>query len=1191
MGTPLSALPARGQLPSFDAEKKRIRDLSRYYSAIRQPSTSPNATPSPQLDGDRKRTPSLSQDIILTALVQLGVYRFGCNRAFVSLIDGQNQHIISEATASISLRDSKKHLPNDGIYLGVTTLDLVFGVCPHAMKLFTGQHVPQLQNTANVTANPTRFIVRDFTLENNFKDKPYVVGWPFFRFYAEVPVYSPAGYVLGSFCVVDDKPRQNFSDADVVALQEISDSISRHLENVRMVHYHARSDRLVQGLTDFVKGHPDDEPSSNVQQSISPLTRLPNLSKKSSLDDLHPNMMEYLSLSSTVTDETSPLVSRQDSSNFTASTSISSPLHMTAISQPSIDDFTKDRTTKPSVNRKQSVVGTTAAGATSVAVKEDVPISRRIEAIFSHACTLLKASMDLDDVLFLDACHCNSGIGPSLESTDWEPFPTTVDTDNASNSPPNTKDALCKVLSSPLPKFGHATTQDDTTIYSITESFLQHLITKYPRGKVFDLDGILPSSPDEPVDADHEATSHIRARAFWGSPESHKSDPSDVAETAARLLSYFPEAKSVIFLPLWDWNKGQWLAGTLIWSRDSERPLELEEFNYFKVFGDTIISEVARVTTFEQEKSKSGFISSVSHELRSPLHGMLASAELLLGTPLQPEQHDLVKMLETCGLTLLDTMNHLLDFTKINNLTKADSENDSHHSTANLVGTFDLGVLLEEVVNALYLEKHAASVSRNIASSPTEAMQLGDKSNGNLSVVLRITEQDAWKLQSVSGAWRRIIMNIFGNALKHTEAGFIEVSLRKLRKESQGTSEVAHLSIVDTGHGMSADFLRNKLFSPFAQEDSLSEGVGLGMSIVQQLVGLMKGTIDVKSERDIGTQVDVFIPIHPAPNASLLSLSQTPVPDGAKLIKFCLIGFNGYSELTEVPTGSLSREAKRRLCIQSLFAHVITHRSGWSVSFAETFSSARGDVAIVEEETLDKMIREKPSRSIDTFGFNRLIVLGDIMPSSAVLDLKNRGEIVSIHPPFYPRKILEALNWTLEANETTKQPVHDSLRVPRNQTAIDAQISESPTPVHERLTPLVTEGSPVSKFRNVSKQNNNLHVLIVDDNEINLKVLSAYIRKLGHTYETATNGLIALNKYKESPRSFGLVLMVLDGIAATRKIRAFERQQEFRPVTVLAVTGVASATMQQQALSAGVDNYLIKPLSLQQLKQVIANTA
>lgn len=320
--------PAYKQLPPSDAEHRRIRDLSRYYCTFRQPPASPDDPPLPINNDSADGGPSLSDDIVLTALVQLGVYRFSCNRAFISLIDGHSQHILSEATASISLRDCRNHLPNDGIYLGVTTLDLVFGVCPHAMKLFTGEKVPQLQNTPNMTATPSRFIVRDFTLEEDFKNRPYVTGWPYFRFYAEVPVYSPAGYVLGSFCVVDDKPRQHFGDAEVSALQEISDAIANHLENVRTVQYHLRSDRLIKGLTDFVKGPPDDVRSlhSNSSDDESHLHSFAAEHEDSSISRFQPSLPndESLSLSGSSSDESSPNLSTQNSSSFTRGTSISS---------------------------------------------------------------------------------------------------------------------------------------------------------------------------------------------------------------------------------------------------------------------------------------------------------------------------------------------------------------------------------------------------------------------------------------------------------------------------------------------------------------------------------------------------------------------------------------------------------------------------------------------------------------------------------------------------------------------------------------------------------------------------------------------------------------------------------------------------------------------------------------------------
>jgi signal transduction histidine kinase len=115
----------------------------------------------------------------------------------------------------------------------------------------------------------------------------------------------------------------------------------------------------------------------------------------------------------------------------------------------------------------------------------------------------------------------------------------------------------------------------------------------------------------------------------------------------------------VIFLPLWDWNKSRWLSGVLAWTKSSFRALGLEELHYFNVFGDSIISEVSRMRWAGDERSKFDFISSVSHELRSPLHGILASAELLDATSLDGVQSEMVKMIERSGLTLLDTTNHM----------------------------------------------------------------------------------------------------------------------------------------------------------------------------------------------------------------------------------------------------------------------------------------------------------------------------------------------------------------------------------------------------------------------------------------------------------------------------------------------------------------------------------------------------
>jgi len=118
--------------------------------------------------------------------------------------------------------------------------------------------------------------------------------------------------------------------------------------------------------------------------------------------------------------------------------------------------------------------------------------------------------------------------------------------------------------------------------------------------------------------------------------------------------------------------------------------------------------------------------------------------------------------------------------------------------------------------------------------------------------------------------------------------------------------------------------------------------------------------------------------------------------------------------------------------------------------------------------------------------------------------------------------------------------------------------------------------------------------LLVDDNHINLKVLSAYISKLGQAYEAVTNGKEAVDAYTENPGRFAAILMdismpVMDGLEATRKVRAHERRGQLCAVAVLALTGLSSDRIHQEALESGVDIFLTKPVSLSTLREALAS--
>ena len=117
-------------------------------------------------------------------------------------------------------------------------------------------------------------------------------------------------------------------------------------------------------------------------------------------------------------------------------------------------------------------------------------------------------------------------------------------------------------------------------------------------------------------------------------------------------------------------------------------------------------------------------------------------------------------------------------------------------------------------------------------------------------------------------------------------------------------------------------------------------------------------------------------------------------------------------------------------------------------------------------------------------------------------------------------------------------------------------------------------------------------VLVVDDNYINLKVLSAYMGKLRCAYEAVTNGKEAVEAYMRQPSDFAGILMdismpVMDGLEATRRIRLHERRNQLSPVAILALTGLASDKTQQEALESGVDVFLTKPVRLKTLSEVL----
>lgn len=178
---------------------------------------------------------------------------------------------------------------------------------------------------------------------------------------------------------------------------------------------------------------------------------------------------------------------------------------------------------------------------------------------------------------------------------------------------------------------------------------------------------------------------------------------------------------------------------------------------------------------------------------------------------------------------------------------------------------------------------------------------------GDVQVVIDIEPQTSWMFHTQPGAIRRIIMNLFGNALKYTSHGHIKICLQQERcpQELSRSPPNVILTVSDTGKGISEEFLRNKMFTPFSQEDRLAPGTGLGLSLVRQIVLSLGGSISVKSDLGLGTAVTVSLP---------LPFSQKPAEDPDRRLGFdsnairslrpCTVGFTESQRTREDVDGS-----------------------------------------------------------------------------------------------------------------------------------------------------------------------------------------------------------------------------------------------------------------------------------------------
>ena len=386
---------------------------------------------------------------------------------------------------------------------------------------------------------------------------------------------------------------------------------------------------------------------------------------------------------------------------------------------------------------------------------------------------------------------------------------------------------------------------------------------------------------------------------------------------------------------------------------------------------------------------------------------------------------------------------------------------------------------------------------------------------------------------------RQVLINLLGNAVKFTAAGEVAVTVHAAQLTQQNGHEPRHrldFRVRDTGIGISAA-QRARLFRSFSQVDASTTrrygGTGLGLAISQRLVTLMGGEIAVESEAGQGTTF-LFSIIGPEA-AAPAPVGRTPQPQ-LKGRRALIVDDNGTNR--QILTRQLQKWGMATTAVDS-GAGALTALDG-----EPDFDLALIDMLMPGMDGVE-LARALHQRCGERLPILMLSSLGH--PVTAAADLP---PITQIAKPAKPRLLLQGMLAAL-ARRTENSPPPAAPAPPQS--------------VHD------------------------LRILLAEDNRVNQRVGLRLLERLGYTAEIAADGAAALQAVRNG--SYDLVLMdvqmpIMDGIAATRAIRGLGIA--IRQPTIVALTANALAGDRERFLAAGMDDYLPKPVRLEELARLLA---
>jgi signal transduction histidine kinase/CheY-like chemotaxis protein len=719
----------------------------------------------------------------------------------------------------------------------------------------------------------------------------------------------------------------------------------------------------------------------------------------------------------------------------------------------------------------------------------------------------------------------------------------------------------------------------------IKDAVAEQLLQTFPHGGIFH---VLETNEDR------KYVASVQRKAGF-----HEIAQLDVCEQ-------IPIAEQFIFMPLRDSFHDRDVAFVLGWASDFERVYSgATDLPPLSSFGMAIMTQVRRLEAQLLSRNKSDFLGSMSHEMRSPLHGMLACLDLLLrDTKCTEHQLDLLESAEACGLQLRGNIDNILLYSNIGSPSPS-SERPSLPLVRGLEDDVTQGkntmlALIEDTIGRDARKRKSTIPARSANGLLWTKDKPEDTSRSDGTVItVDANPQADFHLVRYSGI-SIIINNLLGNCLKFTGTdACVRVSL-------EADAETVKLSFIDAGRGMTSDFVKHNLLVPFAQQDPLDTGTGLGLALVQSAVQALGGETTIDTDESRGTEVSVLLP------RSRLAGDGNNAIEESNAFSANTLNLSSLRARLFAPTRwHRDDDLRHQRSLESLTSSLARTLHCWlGMDFGTWDAEELPEVMFVLHSDLERL----KALTTDKFSaIHKIVLCSDAQAEIAVQNSKP-GIYTTIVGPVTSSKVCAAvmsrpenlenegsvhalsrqgsyMSASTNVTEESRGDDTSTIIAPDDQVG-DAGVDHVDGPAERELPDRTMVKPP-----DVPTEP---RFLLVDDNAINLKVIGMYAKKCGKRPSVAAaGGQEAIDAYKiasvpTSTNRFDIILLDLSmpevsGFDVAATVRQLEQENGLPRTYIAALTGLVSDKDRAAAFAAGVDEYVTKPATLKDVQGVVAN--